>query len=78
MENNECICEGNWRNIIKDCEHLIREIFIDENDDAFRLIGVLHGHDDYYYAMIELETGQLQLYSCVLNLHGYGFTLYEK
>lgn len=74
--DNECICNGNWRNIIKEIENLIGRVFLQSRDnEKYRFIGLLHADDDYYYAFE--KGGKSFLYSCVGDLEGWGFTLME-
>lgn len=74
--DNECICKGNWRNIVKDCEHLIGETYMYKGTE-YILFGLVHGDDDYYYGMSSTE-GRNMLLSCVGSIEGYGFTLQRK
>jgi hypothetical protein len=69
---NECICDGNWRIIVKECEQLIGEKFIDNNGVIYTFFGLVHGKDDYYYGMWNKE--KTRLLSCVGNLYTNGFT----
>lgn len=71
---DECICHGNWRTIIKECEPLIDKLYLDDNGAAHRFIGVMHGIDDYYYCMLSMA-GQLQLLSCAGSIDGFGYTI---
>ena len=66
-----CICEGNWRTIISECEHLIGKEFIDSKGQQYTFFGVVHGEDDYYYGM--WRHGNMRLLSCVGNLDTNGF-----
>lgn len=72
-ERDGCICSGNWRKIIAEAEPLFGRRF-DREDGAknHRLIGVMHGDDDYYYVM-SYGPGTFLLLSCVgdLETHGY-------
>lgn len=74
IANAECICRGNWRQIIKEVEHLIDKQFAEERTgNIFTFVGVLHGSDDYYYAMS--RSGEFKLLSCVGSINGFGFKL---
>lgn len=44
-----CICEGNWRNIIKESDPLIGKWFLDKNGKHWKFQGVLWAEDDFYY-----------------------------
>lgn len=72
MEDKGCICKGNWRKIIKDCESLFGKKFKDSNDLIYRFIGVMHGDDDYYYCMWRYD--DLRLLSCVSSIEKHGFS----
>ena len=74
-EHNQCICEGNWRNIIKETEHLIGQKY-QKNNEIFKFIGVLYSDDDFYYAFID-KYNELSLYSCVLNIEDYNIKLID-
>lgn len=67
-----CICKGNWRAIVKECEHLIGKEFISEGGVRYRFFGVVHTEDDYYYGMSSTDQG-LMLLSCVGSLEAHGF-----
>ena len=69
-----CICFGNWRLIVKETEQLLDKKYIEERTGAeFTFIGVLHGSDDFYYAMWRKE--DLRLLSCVGAIESWGFKL---
>lgn len=70
---SECICKGNWRKIIKECEGLLGKKFKDKNGDEFTFFGVIHGEDDYYYGMWAID--DTRLLSCVGSLEGHGYEL---
>lgn len=69
-----CICKGNWRNIINETEPLIGKWFINEDGLKFKLFGVVHSNDDYYYGMVDSD-GVMCLYSCAGDLDMFGFSL---
>lgn len=77
MSDKECICEGNWRKIVKENEALIGEIFRDKKGDVYSLFGLVHGGDDYYYGMYSQEHG-MRLLSCVGNLESWDFTQFNE
>lgn len=70
-----CICEGNWRIIVKECENLIGKKFCDKDGNQYRFFGIVWGEDDFYYGMS--RDGNVRLLSCVGNLETNGFTLLE-
>lgn len=71
MSDGECICEGNWRLIVKECEPFIGERYEDADGNLYTFFGVVHGRDDYYYGMF--GSGTLRLLSCVGSIEGSGF-----
>jgi hypothetical protein len=75
LENKECICEGNFREIIKDTEPLFDKEFVDSNDNTFILSGILYASEDFYYCM--WSSSGCQYLSCLLKIEDYGFTLKE-
>lgn len=64
--DTECICQGNWRAIVKEYEDLIDREFQDNEGNVYRFFGLVHGSDDYYYGLRN-ETG-VKLVSCVVSL----------
>jgi hypothetical protein len=76
--DNECICKGNWRNIVKDSEPLFDKIYLDRDGEECVFFGVIHGADDYYYGMWNIKTGRSSLLSCVGSIEGFGYTLKEE
>lgn len=75
IKSDDCICKGNWRKIVKECEHLIQQTFVDDNNKLYTFFGVVHGGDDYYYGMWNKETDKTTLLSCVGNFETWGFEL---
>ena len=71
-EDNECICNGNWRAIVKKTEHLLDKRFRDNLGEEFTFFGIVHGSDDYYYGM---RGKTMRLLSCVGSIEGHGFEL---
>lgn len=70
------MCE-NWERILEKSEEHIDSTYVDSNGRTFTFIGLLHGSDDYYYCMVDKETGVVTLCSCVGSLtgeHSHGFT----
>ena len=70
-EDEACICKGNWRQIVKECEGLIGKRFGNKQGEEFTFFGIVHGDDDYYYGMSG-KSG-LRLLSCVGDIAGHGF-----
>ena len=71
--NNGCICRGNWRNIVSECENLFQKKFADRDGQEWTFFGVVWGEDDFYYGMWR-DDGKVSLLSCVGSIEGYGFT----
>lgn len=70
----QCICKVNWQPIIKECEQFLDKMFLDDKEEAYRFIGVMHSEDDYYYCMMGMD-GKLVRVSCVMNLESFGYKL---
>jgi len=69
-----CICYGNWRNIIRRYEECLGNNYINlYTDTLHKFIGIMHGDDDYYYVMYNYKTKQSHFLSCVgwMSDHGY-------
>ena len=70
-----CICKGNWREIVKECEPLIgRKFREDRSGNEYVFFGPVHGEDDYYYGM-SCDGYGVVLLSCVGAITGFGFTI---
>src|SRR3990167_5090926 len=67
-----CICQGNWRLIIKESEPLFGKKF-SSGDEDYKFIGVLHAEDDYYYVMMESNGLRYRFLSCVGAIADHGF-----
>lgn len=76
MEDEGCICKGNWRLIVKEAEPFLNEPFLDENGKQFIFFGIVHSKDDYYYGVIDQERN-VKLLSCVGSLETHGYTYYD-
>ena len=72
MQDKDCICEGNWRKIIKENEPLFDRAFIDEEGEICYFVGVIYASDDYYYCMVD-RAGKLRMLSCVCNIESHGY-----
>lgn len=71
-----CICHGNWRQLVKECEGLIGKEYVATDDGrTYVFFGLVNGGDDYYYGMLGNTTPHLRLLSCVGSLETWGFTL---
>ena len=69
-----CICKGNWRNIVSNCEGNLERKFIDHKGNEWLFFGIVWGKDDFYYGMQGAE-GKLFLLSCVGSIENHGFIL---
>lgn len=75
---DRCICEGNWRKIVGEYQHLFDRKYKNEDGKVFIFYGILHGSDDYYYLMWNTEEKNMWLLSCVGHIESYGYTLIEE
>ncbi len=67
----ECICKGNFRQIVSECESEMDKEFQDEKGITYTFYGVVWGSDDFYYGMY--RKGESRLLSCVGSIEGHGF-----
>ena len=74
-KDQDCICYGNWRAIVKDKEDLFDKRYLDENGEEYMFTGIVHASDDYYYLMMNRYGARLL--SCVGSIEGFGYTLIE-
>jgi len=76
---DKCICKGNvkgnWSSIVKDTEALLGKDFVNDKGDKYRLFGVVHGADDYYYGLSGVKTGKILMLACVGDLESFGLKL---
>ena len=72
MQDKDCICEGNWRKIIKESESLFNRYFTDEEGEVYYFVGVIYASDDYYYCMVS-KAGELKMLSCVDSIEDHGY-----
>ncbi len=76
-KDDGCICEGNWRDIVKESRHLFGRNFKDtRTGETLWFFGLVHADDDYYYGF-NSKTKGLTLLSCVGNLESWGMELVE-
>jgi hypothetical protein len=75
MDKAECVCEGNWRLIIRKMQPLFNRMYADRKGKEHKLCGVLWAEDDFYYAMWDIEKQQITLYTCVGSLEQQGLNL---
>jgi hypothetical protein len=57
--------DTNWELIVERYHKHIGDIYEDDDGTRYRLFGLVHGDDDYYYGLTNMKTGKLMLYSCV-------------
>lgn len=68
-----CICKGNWRLIVKECEPLFDETYRDREGNECTFFGVVWASDDFYYGMFRKDTKTVALLSCVGDIEGFGY-----
>lgn len=68
-----CICKGNWRAIVKECDQDIGKQYNGPDGHIWTFFGVVHSDDDYYYGM--WRQGKLSLLTCCGSIESAG---YEK
>jgi len=80
MSELKCVCEGNWRLILSEVQHLIDRKYTDHKGRVFTFYGLVHGSDDYYYGMFAADDKPhgCMLLSCVGSIEGHGYTLMEE
>ena len=69
----ECVCEGNFRSIVYETDHLIGKKFKDGVDKVYTFFGIVYGKDDFYYGMTD-EDNRCLLLSCTGSFKMYNFT----
>lgn len=69
-----CICRGNWRSIVSECENLFQKKFADSYGHEWTFFGVVWSENDFYYGMWR-DDGKVSLLSCVGSIESHGFTL---
>lgn len=75
---SDCICTGNWRNIIKEVEPLMGKTFIDvRNGNLWVFQGVLWVEDDFYYVFIN-DNGHHKYITCCASFEQSGMKLYDE
>ena len=75
----KCICRGNWRLIHSEYKDRIGKFCRDQNGREYAFVGILDGADDYYYTLVDQETGVASLLSCVGDLESsWGITGWRK
>ena len=66
-----CICKGTLSQTV--AEYSARfDHYYKYRGDIFLFAGITIASDDYYYAMVNINTGKTTLCSCVGNLEGDG------
>lgn len=77
MKDKGCICQGNWREIVRESEPYFEKDYLDKKGRKYHFFGVVHGSDDYYYGMYSPKHG-MALLSCVGSIEGHGFKLKKQ
>ena len=76
MTDPDCICEGNWRLIIKEHEPLFNCRYKHRSSGRiYTFVGVVHAEDDYYYLL--WNANDTQLLSCVGSIENFGYELID-
>lgn len=75
---NKCICDNNWKSLIKRYDYLIGSIYKDNIDTEYVFFGLVWADDDYYYGMRKLQDNTLVLLSCVSEIESFDFRLYKS
>jgi len=71
----DCICEGNWRDIIKESEPLMGKVFLDEAGKRWIFQGVLWAEDDFYYLFSTDMCGKHKYVTCCVTFEQAGMRL---
>lgn len=73
-----CICEGNWRQIIKESYSDIGKWYHSSYDNKdYKLFGIVWADDDFYYGMCDKDSKTI-LVTCCSYLKNQGFILNEN
>lgn len=75
MDANDCVCEGNWRSLVVECEPLFDKLFHDANGQEYRFYGLVWTSEDFYYGLTNTTTKHSILLSCVGDIESYGYKL---
>ena len=75
---NNCICEGNFRDLIYQYSPYFGKMYINKYSNTFILVGILFAEDDFYYSLYSPTDQRTYLYSCVGDLESYDFELLIK
>lgn len=70
VNDDECVCKGNWRNLVRDYGPFIGRTFIEPQTGAeYVFSGLIDGADDYYYLLYSNSTkNPTYMLSCVCDL----------
>lgn len=80
----ECVCEGNWREIVTENEKRIGDYYSHETHNAYtdttnctrwRFSGIVWAEDDFYYLMT--NAGGSAWLSCVGSIAAHGYEWVE-
>jgi len=75
-ETAGCVCKGNWRLLVDECQSLL-DCKFQSGPDTYTFFGLVHGSDDYYYGMWDDKKKRIRLLSCVGAIEGFGFKLID-
>jgi len=76
MEDKDCICKGNWRQIIKESEPFFGKFYLDKEGEVYCFVGIMCASDDYYYCLIS-KTGELKMLSCVGSIEDHSYKILD-
>lgn len=55
----------NWTLIVKEYEPKINFMYKDDRGVRYTFFGLVHAEDDYYYGLMDCDTGRVRLATCV-------------
>lgn len=57
--------KDNWTLIVKEYEPKINFMYKDDRGVRYTFFGLVHAEDDYYYGLMDCDTGRVRLATCV-------------
>jgi len=77
-KDKDCICKGNWRDLVAECEPLIgNEYHSAVTNKTYIFFGLVHTEEDYYYGLVT-KKGKMILLSCVGDFETHGLYPVEE
>ena len=72
----DCIWKGNWKSLIEKYEPLFDRYFLSEYDlKTYLFYGIVWASDDFYFAMMNKDTKETKLLTCVGRLADMGYQI---